>query len=82
MNFQDVLNAVKSTGSDNAASKKLGITRQMFSGYRNGHYVPSDDVLDKMIELSGLTTTQVYLAAYAEKLHNTKAAEAFRNLAA
>jgi hypothetical protein len=82
MNFQDVLNAVKSDGSDNAASKKLGITRQMFSGYRNGHYIPSDDVLDKMIELSGLPVEKVYLAAYAEKVHNPKAAEAFRHLAA
>jgi hypothetical protein len=82
MNFQDVLNAVKADGSDYAASKKLGITRQMFSQYRNRGSIPNDDLLDKMVELSGLPVEKVYLAAYAEKLHNPKAAEAFRHLAA
>jgi transcriptional regulator with XRE-family HTH domain len=82
MNFQDVLNSVTTGCSDNKTSQKLGITRQMFSAYRNGRKLPSDEVLDKMVELSGLPVEKVYLAAYAEKLHNAKAAEAFRHLAA
>ena len=82
MNFQDVLNATTQGHSDGMTAKKLGITRQAFSGWRNGHRIPEDPMLDKIIELSGLPVEKVYLAAYAEKLHNAKAAAAFRHLAA
>ncbi|MDT0603498.1 helix-turn-helix domain-containing protein [Thalassotalea castellviae] len=82
MNFQDVLNAVANGDSDNMTSKKLGISRTMFSKYRNGHKTPSDEMLEKMIAISGLDPTQAYLATYAEKLHNPRVAEAFRHLAA
>ncbi len=82
MNLQDVLNKVCNGVSDNKTSQKLGITRTSFSRYRNGHTIPDDSILDKMAEISGLDPTEVYLAAYAEKVHNPKVAEAFRHLAA
>ena len=82
MNIQDVLNAVAAGGSDYAASKKLGINRQMFSIYRTGRKTPSDEMLDKIVEMTDLSLQQVYLAVYAEKLKNPMAAEAFRTLAA
>lgn len=81
MNFQDVLNAVAAGDSDNMTSKKLGVSRNLFSLWRTGRQTPKDDTLDKMAELSGLPIHQVYLAAYAEKLHNPKVAEVFRELA-
>ncbi|WP_286269544.1 helix-turn-helix domain-containing protein [Thalassotalea hakodatensis] len=64
--------------SDNKTSQKLGITRISFSKYRNGHAIPNDDVLEKMIEISGLDPIEVYTAAYAEKVHNPLVAKAFR----
>lgn len=81
MNLQDMLTKVCGDLSDNKTSQKLGITRITFSKYRNGHSIPSNDVLDKMIEISGLNPVDVYLAAYAEKIQNPVVAEAFRNQA-
>lgn len=78
MTLQDLLNKVCNGISDNKTSQKLGINRVTFSNYRNGHKTPSDDVLDKMIEISGLDPVQVYMAAYAEKVHNPLVAAAFR----
>jgi transcriptional regulator with XRE-family HTH domain len=82
MNFQDVLNKVCGDLSDNKTSQKLGIARTTFSSYRTGNKTPSDEVLDRMAEISGMDHVEVYLAAYAEKVHNPKVAEAFRHLAA
>tara|TARA_B110000211_G_scaffold54596_1_gene60546 strand:+ start:1184 stop:1432 length:249 start_codon:yes stop_codon:yes gene_type:complete len=82
MTLQDVLDKACNGMSDNKTSQRLGITRGMFSAYRTGRKNPSDEVLDKMIELSGLDPVQVYMAAYAEKVHNPMVAEAFRNFAA
>ncbi|NQY65828.1 MAG: helix-turn-helix transcriptional regulator [Alteromonadaceae bacterium] len=81
MDFQDVLNAVCKGDSDNKTSKKLNVSRITFSRYRNGHVIPSDEVLDKMIEISGLEAMKVYYAAYAEKIRNPKVADEFRHLA-
>lgn len=81
MTLQDVLTKVCNGNSDNKTSQRLGISRQVFSHYRTGRKNPSDDVLEKMIEISGLDPVEVYLAAYAEKIHNPKVAEAFRHLA-
>ncbi len=82
MYFSDVLKALTAERSGYAVAKKLGISPTSFYGYESGRKTPSDEVLDKMAELSGLPLTQVYLAAYAEKTHNPKVAEAFRTLAA
>jgi hypothetical protein len=82
MNFQDVLNAVTADCSGYAAAKKLGIYPQTFYKYANGQKMPSDEVLDKMVGMTPFTAQQVYLAAYAEKLHNPEVAAAFRHLAA
>ncbi|MFT7008369.1 MAG: transcriptional regulator with XRE-family HTH domain [Colwellia sp.] len=79
MTLQDVLNKVCDGVSDNKTSQRLGISRQVFSAYRNGHKNPSDDVLDKMIEVSGLNPVDVYMAAYAEKIRNPIVAQAFRD---
>ena len=79
MTLQDVLNKVCNGMSDNKTSQKLGISRQVFSHYRTGRKNPSDEVLDKMIEISGLNPVDVYMAAYAEKIQNPVVAEAFRN---
>ena len=81
MNFIDVLNAATTELSDNKLSKKLGISRSTVSGWRNCGAVPHDDILDQLAEISGLPVVTVYFAAYADKVHNPKAAEAFRALA-
>jgi len=81
MNFSDVLNAVTADISGYKAAKILGIYPQTFYKYANGQKMPSDKILDKMIEMTPFTAQQVYLAAYAEKLHNPEAAKAFRHLA-
>lgn len=78
MNLQQVLDKVCDGMSDNKTSQKLGINRVSFSNYRNGHKTPSDEILDRMIELSGLNPVDVYMAAYAEKVKNPIVAEAFR----
>jgi len=78
MTIQDVLDKVCGDLSDNKTSQKLGISRVIFSRYRNGHTTPSDEMLDKMAEVSGLNPVDVYLAAYAEKIHNPMVAQAFR----
>jgi len=82
MTLQDVLNKVCNGDSDIQTAKKLGINRVSFSNYRNGHKTPSDEILERMIELSGLKPLDVYLAAYAEKVANPQVAEQFRHLAA
>jgi transcriptional regulator with XRE-family HTH domain len=79
MNLQDVLNKVCAGMSDNKTSQKLNISRITFSKYRNGHSIPSDEVLDKFIAETNLNPVDVYLAAYAEKIQNPIVAEAFRN---
>jgi predicted transcriptional regulator len=79
MTLQDVLNKVCNGNSDIQTAKNLGINRVSFSNYRNGHKTPSDDILNRMIELSGLNPVEVYMAAYAEKVQNPIVAEAFRN---
>jgi transcriptional regulator with XRE-family HTH domain len=78
MNLQDVLDKVCNGMSDNKTSQKLNISRISFSKYRNGHSIPSDEVLEKFIEATDLNPVDVYLAAYAEKVHNPIVAEAFR----
>jgi len=79
MNLQDVLDKVCNGMSDNKTSQKLNVSRVTFSKYRNGHSIPSDEILEKFIEVSGLNPVQVYMAAYAEKIQNPLVAEAFRN---
>ena len=81
MNFQDVLNSVCNGDSDNKTSKKINVSRITFSRYRNGHAIPNDATLDRIIELTGLDAMKVYYAAYAEKINNPKVAEEFRKLA-
>ena len=78
MTLNDVLDAVCGDLSDNQTAVKLGISRQMFSAYRNGRKIPSDSMLDSMAEMAGLDPVKVYLAAYAEKVHNPVVAKAFR----
>lgn len=82
MNFQDILNSVTAGVSDYSVSKKLGISRQAISGWRNEGKIPNDETLDKIAELGGFPKHKVYLAAYAEKIHNPEVATVFRTLAA
>ena len=82
MNFSEVLNALTADCSGYAAAKKLGITPTSFYRYQNGKKHPSDDVLERIADITGLPLEQVFFAAYAEKVHNPKVAEAFRNAAA
>lgn len=79
MNLQDVLDKVCDGMSDNKTAQKLGIHRVSFSNYRNGHKTPSDEIVNRMIEVSGLNPVEVYMAVYAEKIDNPIVAEAFRN---
>lgn len=81
MTLQDLLDKVCNGMSDNKTSQKLGITRATFSSYRTGRKNPSDEILDKIAELTGLDPVQVYMAAYAEKVGNPKVAKAFREKA-
>jgi len=60
----------------------LGVARQGIPAWRKKGSIPQDSVLDKLAELSGIPVEKVYLAAYAEKIHNPKVAEEFRHLAA
>ena len=78
MNLQDVLNKVCGELSDNKTSQKLNISRITFSKYRNGHSIPSDEILEKFIAETGLNPVEVYMAAYAEKIKNPIVAKAFR----
>lgn len=82
MDLQRALDMVCNGESDNKTSQKLGITRSMFSAYRTGRKTPSNEILDKMAEMSNLKPIELYLAAYAEKIDNPKVAEQFRHLAA
>lgn len=78
MNLQSLLDKVCDGMSDNKTSQKLGISRVTFSKYRNGHTTPDDEILNRMIEASGLDPVEVYMAAYAEKVKNPVVAQAFR----
>ena len=78
MTLQDVLDKVCNGTSDNMTSKRLNISRVTFSRYRNERTIPSDEILNKFIEDANLDPVQVYMAAYAEKVHNPIVAEAFR----
>jgi len=82
MTFQEVLNTAIADGSAYAAAKKMGIPPTSFYRWQNKTRTPSDEQLNKIIDFTGLDAAKVYLAAYAEKIHNAKAAEAFRHLAA
>lgn len=70
MNFIDVLNAATVDLSDNKLSKKLGISRQSVSLWRNGDTIPKDEMLEKLAKLTGLPVRSVFCAAYAEKIQN------------
>ncbi len=82
MTLQDLLNKVCDGTSDNKTSQKLGISRTMFSKYRNGHKTPSDEMIERMAEIANIDPVDAYLAAYAEKVSNPRVAEAFRHLSA
>ncbi len=82
MTLNDLLDKVCNGMSDNMTSKKLGINRVTFSNYRNGHTIPKDEIVDRMIESSGVNPLEAYLAVYAEKVSNPQVAEQFRHLSA
>ncbi len=82
MTLQDLLNKVCGDLSDTKTSAKLGVSRQMFSKYRNGRKTPSDEMIDIMAEIAQVEPVEAYLAVYAEKISNAKVAEQFRHLAA
>jgi len=70
MNFLDVLNTATADLSDNKLSKKLGITRQTVSAWRNCGKIPEDETLEKLALLADLPIEKVFYAAYADKVHN------------
>lgn len=78
MTLNDLLDKVCNGMSDSKTSQKLGITRQYFSGMRNGREIPSDEMLELMIKISGVDPVQAYMAVYAEKIHNPIVSQAFR----
>jgi transcriptional regulator with XRE-family HTH domain len=78
MTLQDLLNVACGEASDTKTAAKLGITRQMFSAYRNGRKLPSDEVVNKIIEMRNIDPVKAYMAVYAERVHNPLVAEAFR----
>lgn len=82
MTLQDLLNKVCGNLSDNKTSQKLGISRVMFSYYRNGHKTPSDEVIERMAAAADVDPLDAYLAVYAEKVSNPRVAEQFRHLSA
>ena len=82
MTLQDLLDKVCNGESDNKTSQKLGISRVMFSKYRNGHKTPSDEMIEKMAQIANVDPIEAYLATYAEKISNPDIAEQFRHLVA
>ncbi|MGL1956075.1 MAG: hypothetical protein OCD00_01990 [Colwellia sp.] len=79
MTLQDVLNKVCEGGSDGHGSRRISVTAGMFSAYRNNVKIPSDPVVDRIIEATGLDPVEAYMAVYAERIHNPIVAKAFRN---
>lgn len=79
MNFIDVLNAATTQLSDNKLSKELGVRRQTVSSWRNRGYIPSDDILEKLSEISGIPVEKVYFATYADKVGNPVVSALLRN---
>jgi transcriptional regulator with XRE-family HTH domain len=73
-----VLNAATVDLSDNMLSKKLGITRQSVSLWRNRGTIPEDETLEKLADLTGIPLKKVFYAAYAEKVHNPIVAQLLR----
>ena len=78
MDLNQLLDICANGCSDYRLAKNLDVTRQRISGYRNGHNVPKDDVVDRMIELSGIDPVEAYLAVYAERIDNEMVANALR----
>lgn len=82
MNFLDVLNTVTADVSDYGLAKKLDIRKSTVSAWRNRGTIPSDEVLEKLAEMSGIPVEKVFYAAYASKVHNPVVAKALSQLAA
>lgn len=78
MNFIHVLNTATAQVSDYALAKKLNIRQSTVSAWRNRGTIPSDEILEKLAEMSGIPVEKVYYAAYAEKVHNPIVAELLR----
>lgn len=70
MNFIDVLNSATTGISDYRLAKNLSISTNTVSAWRNRGTIPSDDILEKLAEMSDIPVEKVYFAAYAEKIHN------------
>jgi len=80
MTLQDLLDKACNGMSDNKTSQKLGVSRVMFSYYRNNRKTPSDEVIERMADMANVEPVEAYLAVYAEKVSNPVVAEQFRHL--
>ena len=78
MNFINVLDAATAQLSDYALAKKLNISRNTVSAWRNRGTIPSDEILEQLAQLSGITVEKVFYTAYAEKIHNPVIAKLLR----
>jgi transcriptional regulator with XRE-family HTH domain len=79
MNFIDVLNAATADISDYRLAKKLSISSNTVSAWRNRGTIPSDEILEELSIMSGIPLNKVLCAAYAEKIHNPVISELLRN---
>ena len=82
MNFLDVLNTATADVSDYGLAKKLKISTSTVSAWRNRGTIPTDDVLEKLAEISKIPVEKVFYAAYADKVHNPVVAQLLRQSAA
>jgi DNA-binding XRE family transcriptional regulator len=81
MNFQDVLNAVNAGDTDYATAKKLGISRQRYSKYRNEKEFPKEELMVRMSEMTGIKIEKIYFSIMAKKCHIPEVAEQLSELA-
>ena len=78
MHFINVLDAATAQLSDYALAKKLAISTNTVSSWRNRGSIPNDEILEKLAELSGIPLEKVIYAAYADKIHNPMVAALLR----
>lgn len=79
MNLNQLLDICANGDTDYRLAQKLGIPRQRICHYRKGDSFPKDDVIERMIEMSGANPVEAYLAVYSERMSNRDVALTIQN---
>ncbi|MGL1956276.1 MAG: helix-turn-helix domain-containing protein [Colwellia sp.] len=72
------MNSATTGISDYRLAKKLSISCNTVSAWRNRGTIPNDDVLEKLAGMAEMPVEKVYFAAYADKIHNPLVAQLLR----